>query len=177
MYLFSIRDGKEYLSKLFGKEIKTYIPPSNTLDQICAKYIGDIGMNILSCGDILFSNNFGRILSNLRDPFYLKSKILKTKFSPIKYKCGVYLMNSITYNNFNRIDDIYNKVRYSLDETGFVSITTHYMLLNRNGWHGEHCEYRRNFRDLIEKLSKENDITFVTAQQYFKLLKSKYYNK
>lgn len=172
----SIRDGKEYLSKLFGKEIKTYIPPSNTLDQVCAKYIGDIGMNILSCGDVLYNNNIGRIMSNLLDPSYLKSKILRQTSRPIKYKCGAYLMTSITYNNYNSIEDIFNKVMHSLCETGFASITTHYMLLNENGWHGEYCEYRRNFRDLIEKLSKESGVTFVTAQQYFELLKRKFYN-
>ena len=34
------------------------------------------------------------------------------------------------YNNFNVQDEIYNRVKRSLDETGFASITSHYMLLN-----------------------------------------------
>lgn len=175
MALPTIRDGKEYLSKLFGREIVTYIPPSNTIDSICANYIHSLGMTILSGGGIRYENSIQRLFSNLKDPNYFKSRFRRETDIPIRRPDGVYIMNSITYNNFNDPNLIFRKAKTMLEKTGFVSITSHYMLLNSNGWHGEHANYRENYQNLIEELSRLADVRFVTAQQYFSLLQAKYY--
>ena len=147
--LSTIKAGKEYLSKLFDIEIKTFIPPSNTIDLSSAKYISKLGMTILSSGDIKYSCFVEKMVSKVKDPKFVKNHFNKLP-SPIRKPSGITIMTSITYNNFNNLEDIFSKVVAHLDSYGFVSITTHYMLLSKDGWHGEHKDYQKNYLELIK---------------------------
>lgn len=173
----SVRDGKEYLSKLFETDITTFIPPSNTIDFVCAKYVSSLEMRILSCGGIRYKTFLQRFISKIQDPLFIKNKLRRVKKSPILRPSGITLLNSITFNNFDDEKVIYNKAKVLLESTGFVSITTHYMLLNPKGWHGQHKDYRDKYFWLINQLLKMEDLEFVTASEYGDLLLKKYYKK
>lgn len=182
----TIRDGKEYLSKLFGNDVVTYIPPSNTIDLECAKYLKGLGMNLLTSGGVQFDSLHIKITEHVKDPLFLKSIInphfIKSVIGhtypmPLQKIAGLIIARSITYNNFDDQDEIYNKVKKRLDDTGFASIATHYMLFDLKGVHGEHPEYRHKYHDLISRLEAIEDVSFVTASDYISRLSHFYYNK
>lgn len=166
-----IRDGMEYLSKLFCTKINAYIPPSNTIDVSCAKYVDSLGMFLFSSGGISYSSSFNKVMGYVKEPETVVKKIFDKSPQPIRRRDGIDIVGSYTYDNFKSQNHIYDTVINSLNKTGFAAIGTHYMLLNSNGYNGEHKEYRSLFLGLIQKLSELPEVEFVLVSDYYKLLK------
>ena len=170
-----LRDAREYLSKIFEKKIVTYIPPSNTIDEQCAQYVHNMGMNLFSCGSISYDSIIKKTLARFKDPLSIIDKLKHPKYCPIRRRYGLLMITSFTYDNYKDQDAMWNLVKSSLQETGFAAIGTHYMLLNENGYHGQHKEYREKYLGLIDKIQTIDNVEFVTAKRYFELLKEKFY--
>lgn len=167
----TVRYGKEYLEKLFGIKINTFIPPSNSIDLICAKYIKQLDMQLFCSGGIKYSNHMDKIKSYLSDKETIKHNIkrkMKKSDIPLFMANGIYVFGSLTYDPFKNYDSILDLVESQLDKTGFAALGTHYTLLKDDS-------YRKNYLSVVRQLSKRNDIEFVTANQYYKLMMEKYY--
>lgn len=171
----SLRDGMEYLSKVFETQIHTFIPPSNTIDRTCAKYVSSLGMNLFVSGPICYESRIAKMMGILRSPTAILEKIKNEKNKPIRKREGVLLFGSFTYDTFKRQETMFDLMKDSLNRYGFAAIGTHYMLLNELGYHGEHADYRQKYQALIDRISSIEGVEFVTAQKYYSLLLEKYY--
>ena len=165
-----IRDGKEYLDKVFGKSIETFIPPSNSIDSECAKYVKELGMFLLSSGSINYSH-FKEKAEALFYHVYEKAKF--GQYKPIRKRVGQYIVSSFTFGTGKSKDEIFSLVSESLEKTGFAAIGTHYMVINRNNDDSLHKEYM----DLINQILSIENVEFLLAKDYKLLLEEKYYNK
>ena len=165
--LIHIRDGKEYLSKVFETDINVFVPPWNTVDPRCAKYINKIGLEILCSGSISFRSLKERLINFIGYPkdFFtrLKRKILK-EYPVIYSRCGVCFTTAPTFNMGFSVDDMFKRITELLKKNNAVAITTHYMALND-------LEYRKKYQEFLYKLCKIDDVEFVTATEYIKRLK------
>ncbi len=171
--LIQIRDGKEYLSKVFDTEIKVFVPPSNTIDYRCAKYINSLGVDILSGSTIKYRNNRQRIIDFLCHPIDIYSALIRRitgKAYPAIYKkCGIYITSATTFDACYTVDEIMKKVTDILRQNQAVVITTHYMLLN--GYIIDNFEYRRKFQEFLGRLCQLENVEFVTASEYINRVK------
>ncbi|CCY00564.1 uncharacterized protein BN723_00761 [Enterocloster bolteae CAG:59] len=165
-----IKEGKEYLEKVFGTEIGVFIPPSNTIDCICAKYIKQLQMKLFTCGSIKWDNYiqkiiaFSRYLDDIKELVFKHNSILY----PTIHRMGIPLVNSITYGVYKQEDEIYKLIIDKLNQTGFASLATHYRLL-------QGYEYQKHYINLVDKLSLLEDVEFVTATKYYQLLENRNY--
>ncbi|MBE5991549.1 MAG: hypothetical protein E7247_04045 [Paenibacillaceae bacterium] len=168
---YSIRSGKEYLEKVFCNEINIFVPPSNTIDNICVESLKKLNMHLFSSGTICYQSKFVQILSYLH---YLDSVVEKIKRSftykryPIMSRCGIHFFGSSTYGVLCEQEKIYNNLLQQLHQTGFAALGTHYRLLRD-------IDYRNNYHQLLKKLMHIESVEFVTASRYYKLLEEKYY--
>ena len=167
----AIRDGKEYLEKVFSVPIKTFIPPSNTIDEGCLRYVKHLNMNLFCSGSVKCKSIGNKILSYVKDPTsvceMLKRKVLKQEV-PIYRRLGIYIFGSITYNIFNQESEILEKITSILENTGFVALGTHYRLL-------ADLNYRMSYHHVLNMLSNRDNVEFVTASQYYQLMMEKFY--
>lgn len=170
-----IRDGKEYLEKVFETRIETYIPPSNTIDSVCAKYIHSLEMNLFCSGSIIYKNYINKAVSYLISSSYLKEKIRRMRYIPIRKINGLFLFGSFTFGAKNIREDMFNKIRGSLQETGFAALGTHYMLLNPAGYKDDDGTYHREYMKLLDEIQSIEGVEFVTAKDYYSHLMEKYY--
>lgn len=167
--LTMVRDGKEYLEKVFGREVKVFVPPSNSIDGKCATYIGTLNMDLLCGGGIKSRKKYERIFYYLKNPqdifSFIGEKMIKTD-SPIRRRQGVYIVSSKTFGVNTELDKFYEGIRTQLDNCGASSITMHYRLLKSE-------EFRKKYWKLLDMLCAIEDIEFVTASEYISRLKSK----
>lgn len=166
-----VRDGKEYLEKVFDVEIRTFIPPSNTMDPHCLNYLKRLNLNLFTSGSLRHSSKTKLLLSYISDPLSMIEKakeIISKSQKPIYRRCNAHIFNSITYDAFKSQDLILEKLNQNLERYGFAALGTHYQLLLTME------EYRKLYHDLLRKLLKEN-VEFVTAKDYHDLLMSKFY--
>lgn len=162
---YDIREGKEYLEKCFDITVKTFIPPSNTIDLTCAKYVNELGMNLLSSGTPKGSSKFEKIISCIIDPSPFIEKISgKRRNMPIKTRRHISVFSSYTFGVQSDPDAFLKKVISDLDKYKFAAIGTHYWFLNNNPTKKD--QYHR----IIEALS-ESDVSFVTADEYYSKMK------
>lgn len=171
MAYIAIRDGKEYLEKVFGTNIKTFIPPSNTIDIGCLRYVKNLNMHLFCSGAVKCKSYGDKILSYIIDPLSIIERVgdraLKRKV-PIYRRLGIYMFGSITYNIFNKESDIMEKMLTSLEKTGFASLGTHYRLL-------ADTKYKEHYHHILQELSNRKNIEFVTADQYYCLMMEKFH--
>lgn len=166
-----VRDGKEYLEKVFDTKVETFIPPANTMDPVTLSYLNKLGLHLFSSG-VVMSSKRERFFSYIMDPgaFWEKVRSHYTKiYKPICREFKIYRFFSYTYDAFKKEDDIYNQLKNSLDLNGFSALGTHYLVLLENE------EYRKSYHHLIGRLASLNDVKFVTAKDYFKFLMAKYH--
>ncbi len=167
-----VRDGKEYLEKVFDIKVSTFIPPANTIDKHCLDYLKKLELHLFTSGVLTTHSKAELYCSYLTDPKWLVEKIkskLSKKQRPIQCRFGNYLFNSITYDAFKSQEQIYNSLLRSLESTGFAALGTHYEVLL------DFPEYRKNYHDLLRKLAALEDVQFVTAKKYYELLLKQYY--
>lgn len=166
-----IRSGKEYLEKVFDIKINTFIPPGNSIDEQCVEYISKLGMVLFCSGSVKYSSKSAKLKTLIKYP---ESTVDKLKSSlihdcrPIRKRNGALTFGSITYNAFDEYEDILKRVLADLDNSGFVALGTHYRLLSDE-------KYRNLYLSVIRELSSVNGAEFVTATEYYKKMKEKYY--
>lgn len=168
----AIRDGKEYLEKVFDTKIETFVPPANTIDKTVQRYVYDLGMNLLDSGSICYQNNKAKILSFMLDPASALEKIsraVKGELNPIYRRNGLYLFSAYTYGTQTEYDTAFKSLKNSLDKCGFAAACSHYRTLVNNK------DYRGRYIKLLLAISELPDVEVVTANKYYKLLKEKYY--
>ena len=77
------------------------------------------------------------------------------------------MFGGITYNSFDDYQSIKKNVISRLENTGFCALVSHCTLLKKNP------EYRALYHNLLSELSKLDEVVFVTASEYYMLLKNK----
>lgn len=166
----TVRFGKEYLEKVFNLKIKTFIPPSNTIDAVCAEYVHKLQMNLFCSGGIRYSSIGEKALSCLSDyktmVFNIRKKMRKDKV-PMFISNGLAVFGSFTFDPFKDMNAVMSALNSQLEETGFASLGTHYYLL-------ENDEYREQFLKIVHQLMEKEGVRFVTASKYCELMKEKY---
>lgn len=167
----AIRDGKEYLEKVFSAPVNTFIPPGNTIDEGCLKYVKNLNMNLFCSGSVKCKSIGDKIMSYLKDPLSagekVKNKLLENEL-PIYRRLGIYIFWSVTYNIFNKESNILDRVVLSLEKTGFAALGTHYRLL-------ADADYRAHYHHVLTELSDRGDVEFVTANKYYHLMMERFY--
>lgn len=167
-----VRDGKEYLEKVFDIKVSTFIPPANTIDKHCLEYLKRLNLNLFSSGLLTTYSNADLFFSYVFDPVYFFDKIkekLIGNYKPIHRRFGCFMFGSYTYDAFKSQESIVNLIRKSLDSSGFAAMGTHYTVLL------EYPKYRKLYHEVISRFFEMNDVEFVTANKYLELMKAKYY--
>lgn len=168
----AVRDGKEYLEKVFKTKVRIFIPPSNTIDEVCYEYIKKLDMYLFTGYGIRYTNKRKMIASYLKDPKSLSDKFKTTishKTFPVRRRCGGYIFGSTTFNSFGGAEASKNAVLKQLSETGFAAVATHYRALI------QYPEYRKKFLEFLKQLNRNETIQFVMASKYYELMVGKYY--
>lgn len=160
MSFASLRDGKEYLEKVFGIKINTLIPPGNVIDLTVIDYMNRLGMHLLSSGRIRAKNRWETVKTYIKYPESYIDKRKKTPL-PLHNRYGIHYFESHDFEDGSNITRLFEAVKSDLDSCGFTALGTHYRYLlndkNRNDYH-----------ELIKKISTIENIQFVTANDYYK---------
>lgn len=163
-----IKDGKEYLEKLFGTEVKVFVPPSNCIDGKCAAYIRRLNMDLFCCAGITERKRYEKFFYYLKYPYdiisFAKEKLLKLDL-PIRSRQGINIVNSKTFGINVDVGVFYEKIKIQLENYGASSITMHYRLLKSE-------EFRIKYWELLDMLCAIEDIEFLTVSDYIGRLKS-----
>lgn len=166
-----IRAGKEYLQKVFMCDINTFIPPSNTIDEYCAKAVSSLELNIICSSTIKYATDYRRYISYLLDPEYSIEKIIRKIINckpPIHRRKGIGIASTHTFGINVSKDYMFDMVKMELDKYGFSGVGTHYRLFSNDG-------YRKAYHSLIDRLMCLANVTFLTAKDYYQKLWGKYY--
>lgn len=167
----AIRDGKEYLEKVFSTQILMFIPPSNTIDEGCLRYVKRLNMHLFCSGSVHFKSSWSKAAAYMRD-IVSAAEILGDKLSgrelPIHRRLGIYTFGSVTYNIFNDENEILDRVLQSLEKCGFAALGTHYRLL-------ADTKYRDHYHHVLSLLSERDDVEFVTASRYYQLMMERFH--
>ncbi len=156
---YNVRDAKSYLSKLFGRNINLFVPPSNKIDYEAFKNINLNNVDLVTSGKIDFHSHiqaFG-FYSELFFNGFLKVKHLANKRMPNFFNFqGNNCIRSKTFRLDDNVDSFLKRNKISLLEDNFISVATHYTTLVENGI------YRKRFYDLIESFKNNFETKFVT---------------
>ncbi len=155
----AIRDGKEYLEKVFEIPVSTFVPPSNTIDITCVSYLRRLNLNLFSSGAISKDNT--------KEPAYdisfrlhsVCNRLKGKKSEPARKNWGVWQFSSVTYNSLTTEEEVYQKVNKQLNETGFAGLGVHYFSL-------KDIKCAQAYQSILSRLS-DDGVTFVTASEYF----------
>ena len=163
----SIRDAKEYLEKVFGVNIFTFIPPSNTIDVQCVKWLKQLDLHLMTSGSISRNDDFRKIAFDyLSLPRRIFDKFFATPWSlrPMNHQFGMYIFSSSTFGESTDYDVFLKNIKGKLDRFGYAAIGTHYSCFSNK-------DCRNSFWKLLETLSLKEDVVFLTANQYYHSLK------
>lgn len=167
MSFTALRDGKEYLEKVFGISVNTLIPPGNVIDLTVIDYMNRLGMHLFSSGRIRANSRWETLKTYIQHPESFIDKRKKTS-QPLHNRYGIHYFGSHTFEDGADANKLLDSIKNDLDACGFTALGTHYRYLlndkNRNDYH-----------TLIKEISKIENIQFVTAQEYYqKALKSEH---
>ena len=159
MSFASLRDGKEYLEKVFDIKVHTLIPPGNVIDLTVIGYMNRLGMNLFSSGRIRAKNRWETIQIYLKHPESFVDRGKNTP-QPLHHRYGIHYFGSHTYEEGCDIKQLLSAVKRDLDACGFSAIGTHYRFLGNE-------DHRKEYHSLIEQIAAMNDVSFVTAKDYY----------
>ena len=164
----AIRDGKEYLEKVFCTDIVTFIPPSNTIDVTCVGYLIRLHMHLFSSGSIVKDNT--TIPTHDLHSYFVSARrrLLRHEPLPMKKNYGIMQFSSFTFGVNSRSDIMFERIKKELESTGFSALGTHYSIFKDK-------ELRNVYIGLLKRLKDELDVNFVTAKEYYNLIKKEYY--
>lgn len=163
----AIRDGKEYLEKVFGIKINTFVPPSNTIDVRCLSWIRQLGLHAMTSGSIHRNGDYKKVAYDVATlPQRVYNKYLGTPWSkrPMTRQFGVFLMHSMTFGVSTEFEPFLEELRKRLEKFGFASIATHYTCFS-----SQKC--KEDFWRLLATLKEKDRVEFVTATEYYKMVK------
>lgn len=160
----AIRDGKEYLERIFNCEVRTFVPPSNSIDPWCVECLSKLNMHLFSSGSIKYNNIGHMMVSYFKDPLSVIDKIKHGRFfkSPIYRRCGIDMFGGLTVNSNEDEKEIIKRIEYELNANGFVAIGTHYRAFANN-------EYKVKYYNILSNYLKDATVEFVTADNYYKI--------
>lgn len=170
---YTIRAGKEYLEKVFNTNVVTFIPPSNCVDRKVVQFLTKLDMHIFVSGSIYSNSIIERLYNMCSDVSGLFERVIqgvKHETRPISRRCGTYLFGSPTFDKWRTVDEMYGYVMESIEKTDFSGLGTHYMIF-------KDLEYKKKYLKLLDKLTQQSEIEFVTAEKYYELLIMRYYGK
>lgn len=166
MSFASLRDGKEYLEKVFNVKVKTLIPPGNVIDLTVVDYMNRLGMLLFSSGRIRAKNRWETAKTYINHPESFVDKRKKTP-QPLHHRYGIYYFGSHTFEEGGNADRLLNEILSDLASCGFSALGTHYRFLQNE-------EHRTAYHSIIETLANRGDVEFVTANEYYvKALKAR----
>lgn len=163
----AIRDGKEYLEKVFDTKVITFVPPSNTIDVTCVGYLKKLRMHLLSSG-VIIKDNVNIPTRDIHSYYRaVKHRLFGQPILPMINNYGIMQMHTHTFG-INTDEDVFFKtLEKDLLSTGFTGMGTHYLIFDKT--------YRERYRSLICRLLDEMDVEFVTAKDYYNHIWEKYY--
>lgn len=161
MSFAELRDGKEYLEKVFGNTVHTLIPPGNVIDLTVIEYMNRLEMHLLSSGKIRSRNRLETIKTYLRHP---ESFIDRRKNSPIPlhHRYGIHYFASHTFEYEISAELILERVRHDLNSCGFSALGTHYRYLLDE-------KHREDYHKILDSIANIDNICFVTANEYYNI--------
>lgn len=159
---FNFIDGKKYLESVFQTQINLFIPPSNKIGFREYTYLRDSKLNLVTSSSISYCNvlekiafNFKRIIES--PSFYIK-KILRNNPSYFK-ALNVRVINSSTFRLNDTPASFLQRNRVSIENNQFLSIATHYFVLQQNN------DYQKRFFNMLDLLDKEyGGLEFVKSE-------------
>lgn len=169
-----VRDGHEYLGKVFNREIATFIPPSNSIDKPSAENVSRLGMNIVCSSTIKYSNKAHLYLSYLLDGYYSCEKLLRKIKSfkpPIHKRNGMFITCSHTFGVVGKYSDpdrMLELLKKELELYGFTALGTHYRLF-------QDPAYKKNYYSIVNQLMRLKNVKFLTADDYVKKIRKNFY--
>ena len=124
-----IIEGREYLERIFGITIDTFIPPSNIMTNDCAEVLDELGLNTNS----IFTRRFERKPTPAYIKNYVKSNIYKLLYGG-RYSGVMQFPNhkELCVHRFWGYDNALKKLQYSMRHDFSLVLYTHYWDLNRN---------------------------------------------
>lgn len=159
MSFTALRDGKEYLEKVFGVKVKTLIPPGNVIDLTVVEYMNRLGMHLFSSGRVRAKNRCETVRAYLQHPESFIDRRKKTP-QPLHHRYGIHYFGSHTFEEGVDANKLLKSVKNDLDSCGFSALGTHYRyLLNENS--------RSTYHSMIKEIASINNIQFVTATEYY----------
>lgn len=159
MSFTALRDGKEYLERVFGVKVKTLIPPGNVIDLTVIDYMNLLGLHLFTSGRIRSKNRWETIKTYMKHPESFIDRQKKTPLS-IHHRYGIHYFGSHTFEDGSNINQLFEAIKKDLDSCGFTALGTHYRyLLNDNN--------RNDYHTLINNIANIENIQFVTANDYY----------
>lgn len=159
MSFTALRDGKEYLEKVFGVKVKTLIPPGNVIDLTVVEYMNRLGMHLFSSGRVRAKNRCETVRAYLQHPESFIDRRKKTP-QPLHHRYGIHYFGSHTFEDGSDANQILNNIKNDLEVCDFSALGTHYRyLLNENS--------RSTYHSMIKEIASINNIQFVTATEYY----------
>ena len=169
MSLEAIRDAKEYLEKVFEVPVQTFIPPSNTIDVQCVKWINSLGMRLMTSGPVCRNGNYKKMAIDFKTlPNRVFAKLFSDPWSarPVNHCFGMGIFTSLTYGASSDPDALLAIIKERLGKYGFGAIGTHYTCF-------ADTRCRASFWQMLDAIKGMEDTVFVTASRYYDLLKEK----
>lgn len=159
MSFASLRDGKEYLEKVFNVPVATLIPPGNVIDLTVIEYMNQLGMHLFSSGRIRAKNRWETIITYLKHLESFADQRKRTP-QPLHNRYGIHYFGSHTFEDGVDANQLLKEIKDDLDACGFASLGTHYRYLGNE-------KHRTAYHSIIEAIIEMGDVHFVTANTYY----------
>lgn len=161
---FHVRDGKEYLEKLFGARIYLFVPPSNAINMKAYRWLCDLDLGLLTSSSISTDSYIEKLqyffCMAAENPRLLLNKAVgKSQYYNFKL-FGNQVLYSVTFKLNDSAESFLQNIKSNMSSFGHISIATHYKALS------EDEVYRYEFHLLIKLIRKEYPLSqFVTAHE------------
>lgn len=154
-----ISDGVQYLRNLFHSEINFFVPPSNMFNFSHVNILLENNLHLLTSASIYTDNikdKFSLAFYKLKNRKYLMNKIKNKNLFFYQIK-KLNVLTSITFQECMSANDYFNITAPILEEHGYLSIATHYILLK------EQSKYYKEFHDYLDLVTKHYNIQFTSS--------------
>ncbi len=163
-----VREGREYLERIFQTEVKVFVPPNNALSRAGLKAVSENKMAILSAISLSPLKREPNI-KNLS--FFLKRKLFSYKYRDIlqgkflypylanfsshrQLDCFSLLPERANLENLIKFSEIVKKYK------GILCLATHYWEIDNS--------LKKVIRALVEHLLKDPEVEFSLASEVFR---------
>ena len=157
-----LRDGKEYLEKIFEMPINIFVPPSNTIDYKSTQYLRKLNMCMFSGGTITYRDKAQQIKRYLTCPSDVRDFLINNKKGITAYRIrqGIEIFNGLTFNVGEDAHSFILRLEKNLETNKGAVIGSHYFALCSDD------EYREQYHKVMDYACKKWNI--VLADEYRK---------